>query len=177
MRSIIVGFSGRKRSGKTTLSSAVAERLGWHRVSFGDFIRNEARRKGLGESIEILQDLGATFMENSDEFCRAVLKQAEWKPGRHLVIDGMRHTKMMDSLLRLTNPSKLLLIFIRVDERTLKDRRGKEKQENIEKHSTEVEVLTTLPVRADLVIDGARPAKVLIQEILVWLRKKIEIEA
>ena len=46
---LVIGFAGRIGSGKSTLSSEVAERLGWRRASFGDYLRTVAKSSGLDE--------------------------------------------------------------------------------------------------------------------------------
>jgi len=178
MRPIILAFAGGIASGKSVLSAAVAKALGWPRISFGDYARTEARRRGLGESREVLQNVGASLIEEGWEpFCRAVLAQAVWQPGQSLVVDGVRHAEVVQELQRLVAPSKLLLVFVatsepvrksRLRERNMADYR---KLQRIESHSTEAQVKTVLPEMADLTVDGTKSIDTLLQEIEAWVHQ------
>lgn len=181
MKTILICFAGRIASGKTTLSQAVAENLEWPRVGFGDCVRMEARRKGLDETRNVLQNIGESLVEDPDEFCRLLLQRISWEPGCHMVIEGIRHTRILDSLRRITAPSKVLLIFIETKEQILKSRlaeRYKQKKEEgllgLESHSTEREVLTNLPDAADLIVDGSRSVEILVRQIMGWLPREID---
>jgi len=182
LKSIIVGFAGKIGSGKTTISAAVAEALDWPRVSFGDYVRGVARERGLGESREVLQEIGASLVKNPDEFCLSLLGQVGWKPGKNLVVDGIRHTKIMDALRRVTRPSRVFLVFVKVDERVrgkrlLDDRdAGKQTAPEYEAHTTEADVKTVLPATADLMADGARPVPDLVNQIVAWIQDKNKAE-
>lgn len=61
--SIVVGFSGRIKSGKTTLSARVAELMGWPYTSFGDYVRKVARLRRRPELREILQEIGQELVD------------------------------------------------------------------------------------------------------------------
>src|SRR5207237_1082407 len=87
MKPLVMALSGRIGSGKTTVSTEVARRLGWVRTSFGDYVRSLARSRGLDDSRETLQPLGASVLnEGVEPFCRAVLAQAGWTSGTPVVI-------------------------------------------------------------------------------------------
>ena len=47
MNSLVIGFSGKKGSGKTELSNALSKSLGWKHVGFGDYVRDVCRQRGL----------------------------------------------------------------------------------------------------------------------------------
>ena len=181
MKTILICFAGRIASGKTTLSKAVAGFLKWPLASFGDYVRMEAHRKGLNESRDVLQMMGASLVEEPDDFCHLVLQQVSWKPGLHLVIEGIRHSKILDSLRRLTDPSEVFLVFVETEEQTIKRRlaernaSGGDKLSDFEAHSTEREVRTDLPAAADLIIDGSRPVDILVREIVSWLQKESDL--
>ncbi len=178
MRPIVLTFAGGIASGKSTLSTAVAKALGWPRVSFGDYVRTEARRRGLGKSREVLQNVGVSLIEGGWEpFCRAVLAQAVWQPGQSLVVDGVRHAEVVQELQRLVAPSKLLLVFIatsepvrknRLRERNMADYR---KLQRIESHSTEAQVKTVLQGMVDLTVDGTQSTDILRQGIVAWVHQ------
>ena len=175
---MIICFAGRVSSGKTTLSKAMADALKWPRASFGDYVRKEARRQGLNESREVLQKIGASLVEDTDKFCNKVLDQVSWKSGQNLVIDGVRHSEILGSLKRLAGPSEVFLIFVETNEQTIRKRRvdkntsGEDNLSDLEAHSTEREVTTALPTIADLVVDGAHPLDILVQEMVAWLKSK-----
>jgi cytidylate kinase len=178
LKSIIVGFAGKIGSGKTTISAALAEALNWPRASFGDYVRGVARERGLEESREVLQEIGASLAENPDEFCLSFLGLVDWKPGQNLVVDGIRHAKIIDALRRVTEPSRVFLVFVRVDERVRRKRlldnrdAGKQAAFGYEAHTTEADVNTVLPALADLVADGARPVPDLVNQIVAWIQDR-----
>ena len=183
MKSIIIGFAGKISSGKTTISAAVAEALNWPRASFGDYVRGLARERGLEESREVLQEIGASLVENPDEFCLSVLMLADWKPGQNLVVDGVRHVKIIDALRRVTKPSRVFLVFVKIDERVRKKRllddrnAGKQVALGYEAHTTEADVNTVLPAMADLMADGAHPVPDLVNQIVAWIQERSEAES
>ena len=178
MKTILICFAGRIASGKTTLSRAVAETLEWPWAGFGDYIRMEARRKGLDESRGVLQNIGESLMEDPDDFCRLLLQQVSWEPGRHIVIDGIRHVRILDSMRRVTATSKVLLVFVETKEQVLKRRLAARNApegdglSDFEMHSTEREVIKNLPAAADLIVDGSKPVDILVQDIVCWLRRE-----
>lgn len=178
MKSIIIGFVGKIGSGKTTISAAVAAALNWKRASFGDYVRRVAQQRGLDESREVLQEIGASLAENPDEFCLSLLRFVNWKPGQNLVLEGIRHAKIVDALRQITNPSRLFLIFLKVDEivrmkRLLDDRdTGKQAALKYEMHTTETDVNAVLPAMADLVVDGARLVPDIVNQIVAWIQGK-----
>ena len=178
MNGIILGFSGSMASGKTSLSKEIANYFNWPRVSFGDFVRSVARNDGLDDSSrEILQEVGESLIkENVVKFCEDVIKQIDWSPGQSLVIDGIRHEEVLKTLKKLVVPSKLFLVFIKINENT-QNSRLKERSEEYEKfkdHSTEKDVETILPKAADLIVDGTDAIDALILEVISWLNVKIE---
>lgn len=177
MDGIILGFIGRIKSGKTTLSKYLAESLDLPRVSFGDYVRNVAKKQGLSESRETLQSIGASLIRKDPEgFCRNVLKQVDWKPGQSLLIDGIRHAEVIKILNKLTYPSKLLLIFVKVTGENQKQRLKTSNKnyitqiKELESHSTEIQVKESLRSSSDLVVDGSQPIAVLVESILTWIR-------
>ena len=175
---LVLAFAGRIASGKSTLSTGVARALGWPRVSFGDSVRQVARRRGLEESRAVLQEVGATLIAQGWEaFCHAVLGQVAWAPGQPLIVDGIRHAEALEVLRQLVAPSELRLVFIAVNEPTratrLRQREipDRETVQRVEEHSTEAQVGTVLPGMADFLVDGARPLEGLLQEIVRWVQQ------
>ena len=177
MKSVVLGFSGKIGTGKTTISSGVANVLGWPRVSFGDFIRSEAQRRGLEFTREALQSIGASLVDgNSERFCRSVLSQANWKPGQNLIVDGVRHAKIAYTLRQIVLPSDFSLVFITLNESVRRKRLATSELcylTQIEANTTEVQVGTLLLELADLVVDGNSAVGVLVDEIAEWVRQQM----
>lgn len=126
----------------------------------------------------MLQEIGASLAENPDQFCLSLLGQVGWKVGQNLVVDGIRHTKIMNALRRVTDPSRVFLVFVKVDEGVRKKRlsddkdAGKQTAPEHEAHTTEADVKIVLPAMADLVADGARPVPDLVNHIVAWIQDK-----
>src|SRR5437764_382109 len=117
--STVLAVSGKIASGKSTLASTFANEVGWPYVSFGDYVRQIARQRGLEDTREVLQEIGDELIrQNLEGFCRSVLAQADWKPGQPLVIDGVRHFEVDDLLRRMVGPSKYVLTYVSVDDQT-----------------------------------------------------------
>ena len=182
-RSIILAFSGSIGSGKSTLSTGVAQGLGWPQTSFGSYIRAIAAQNDLDTtSREVLQQVGADLVANGwEQFCSAVLAQAGWQAGMSLVVDGLRHVEALETMRALTHSSNVLLVYVALSRSehlsrlTLMGIDNPARQRRIDTHSTEIQVATRLPSMADLVVDGARSADELINEILAWTRRATAI--
>jgi dephospho-CoA kinase len=178
MRSTVVAFSGSIASGKSTLSEALARSVGCKRVSFGEFLRKEAKRRGLEMTREALQELGADYVDRDPEaLCRNVLSQEGlFLPGTAVVVDGVRHASVVSILKRLVAPAELRLVHVASAEDVRYQRllvRGEDagRLREYDKHSTESEVETALRGIADLVVDGTKPTEVLVDDLVAWAAK------
>jgi hypothetical protein len=103
---LAVGLSGRIGSGKTSLATALAERLQCPRASFGDYVRSVAAGRGLdAEDRQVLQDLGDEMIATQGwtPFCRSVLDHAGYGGGS-LVVDGIRHAEAAGTMRALVAP-------------------------------------------------------------------------
>lgn len=171
MSKVVLALSGPIKSGKSTLAAALGRSLGWKVCGFGNAVRAEASRRGIAESREVLQALGEELIaRDSFEFCRATLAQAEWVAGTEVVIDGVRHRKVLDNLRVLVRPAELLLVYVNVPdtvrvERASRSGIGQEALRAMEQHSTEVEVRTVLRRLADMEVDGCQPVEVLVKAV------------
>ena len=95
---LVVAFSGKVGSGKSSVSAAVAQKLGWARVGFGDYVRKVALTQHLEATRQTLQDLGQHLLDtDARAFCEAVLAQAPISSSP-LVIDGVRHEHVLQLL-------------------------------------------------------------------------------
>jgi adenylate kinase family enzyme len=180
VKPFVLAFSGSIGSGKTTLSLSIAKALNWPYISFGNYVRTVALLRGLGESREVLQEVGESLIQEGwKQFCKSTLAQATWEPGQFLVIDGIRHVEAVEMLRLLVMPSELLHIHIMVNDFTRKtrlDRRSPADYANmqsIEDHSTEVQVKGQLPQIANLIVAGERSIDDIIHEILMRIKNYI----
>ena len=177
MTALVLGFSGRVASGKSSLSAAIAEELGVPRISFGGYVRSVAQYLGLdAESRSVLQDVGNLLVNYPAPFCTKVLEQTGYLAGMPIVIDGIRHEEIADELRRQIVPAAFALIYVSADEATIQRRlqqRGNMDflTGHLEDDPTEMQVRTTLPNLADLVIDNGsdRLLKDACDEVLRWV--------
>jgi dephospho-CoA kinase len=170
--SVVLALAGKINSGKSTIGSIYARFYDCPYVSFGEYVRYITKQRGLPDVRENWQKVGEELFEtDANLFCRAVLAQADWKPGQSLVVDGIRHTKISDLLRDIVAPSRYVLTVVEVDEQIRKERLHREGFdqndliEHIESHSTESQIKTILPQIADFVIDGNEPLPKLIERL------------
>ena len=160
--SMLLCFSGEMGSGKSSVSSTVAEKLGWRRAGFGDYLRSEITRLG-GDPTdrEALQDLGQNRVHDDPAgFCRDVLRAGGFLPGDDFVIDGVRHVRIFEILAEVSAPSQARLVFLgaietnriaRVEARV--DARDFARAST---HRVEAELRTALPQQADGLVNADR---------------------
>src|ERR1700683_879321 len=111
---MIVAFAGRIASGKSAVSRALATHYGVPWVSFGNAVRTEAERRGLGDSRQTLQDLGDELIADGwDGFCALVIGQVGWDGRQMLVVDGVRHRGAMRAL---QEQASLFVVFVAASE-------------------------------------------------------------
>lgn len=175
MTKTVLAFSGGIGSGKSSLSELVSRELGCPRVSFGSVVRERAKEAGLSQDRASLQALGEQMVATDPrDFCTKVLRSAPvWRPGTTLVVDGVRHAGVMGMLGDLVAPSTLRLVFVKVASDVRISRlqsRGEAvtSVDELDRHSTEVEVHEALEKLADLVVDGNRPLGAVLSEVAAW---------
>ncbi len=99
---LVVAFAGRIGAGKSSVSAAVAEVLGLRLASFGGFVRKTATERGMDHSRESLQAVGEELeAKAAAQFCRAVLDDAGWNAGKPVVVEGIRHVRILDTFKSL----------------------------------------------------------------------------
>lgn len=170
----VLGLAGRTSAGKTTVASGLSERLGWPVASFGDYVRAQAKQSGLGTERESLQEVGAGLIETLGPECitlRALAHAGLSTDTVPCVIDGIRHESVWTALHELFSPSRMVLVFITVDDETRDQRLSDAGVSAVEgrrweKHSTEVEVATRLQSLADLTVTMDNNA---VARICSWL--------
>lgn len=158
----IVAFAGRIGAGKSSVAKALADHLGWRLASFGAYIRIVASGRGLSPSRESLQAVGEELeAADATALCRAVLHAASWQAGQPLVIEGIRHVRVLEILKAVVAPQPLVFVYLEADDderrSRLRDRGTGEadRLEDVEAHPTEQDVLTHLPKLADLILSSA----------------------
>jgi adenylate kinase family enzyme len=177
--SAVLSFAAPIEAGKTTVSTSVAARLDVPRVSFGGYLRRLAQQMGLEVTREVLQDLGNRLVSDDVRaFCDEVLKEQPWQEGRPLIVDGVRHIEVLDTLRDMLAPAEEYLIYIKVDRATQSKRlehdelRHEKPLEELEQHPTEVQVRSKLPDRASLVLDGTQHPEELTQKVIEFLEAR-----
>lgn len=175
--SVAVAFAGRMGAGKSSVSSALASDMKWRRASFGDFVRSVAEKRGLEPSRQILQEIGAELESNDAAlFCREVLSFAGWSVGESVVIDGIRHVRILETLGKLIAPMPLLFIYLEAEEESRRSRLFQRDQVDaaslsaVESHSTERDVISRLPELADLRLSNQDGSE---QELLQRIQDRI----
>ena len=114
---LIVAFAGRIGAGKSSVSAAFAEDLGWKFASFGGFVRKTATSRGMEHSRESLQAIGAELeAKDAAMFCRAVLDDAGWNAGEPVVVEGIRHVRILEALKSLVAPQPVFLVYLEAPE-------------------------------------------------------------
>lgn len=176
---LVIAFSGRMRSGKTSLSCELSRRLSWPRVAFGEYVRKEIKRAGGNPDCrQLLQDYGQRRVENDLEgFCRSVLAQAELGNSTNLIVDGIRHTKVLETIRRLCVPMRTILVYVDCSDKTryLRTNDLATSEDTFiqqDQHSVEDETGNTLRNLADKIVDGesdtADTAQPIIDLIYDW---------
>lgn len=176
-RSVVLGVAGRYGSGKSSLGTEVAKKLSWPYASFGGYVRSIAESRRLGDDRSDLQKLGEELLAADPlQFCLSVLAQCSWKKGDSLVFEGIRHRQVLPLIRQLTNPAKLVLVFVATASE-VRIRRLLERGEysstdflRFEQHSTEAEA-PLLEGAADLVVDGSRKNSELSDEVVQFLQR------
>lgn len=169
---VLLCFSGAIGSGKSSVSVAVAEALGWQRTAFGDYVRAEvARTGGDPTSRQALQDFGQARVDaDAVAFCCDVLAHAGFVPGMNFIVDGVRHVEIYSVLTRLARPTKARLIFLSADDasRAIRvEQRGDQADlVRADQHPVETELRDSLPQTANAIIDASQPLAGVVSECL-----------
>lgn len=175
---MIITLAGAIGSGKSTLASALAAALAAPRAGFGDYVRYLAGASGLDVTNRtVLQDLGHERVENDPRgFLDGALDWSGHRPGGDLVLDGLRHMKILAALKAraeaLNDPMVLVYLDTPIAVRHARvASRGISlaKMTEDEQHPAELDLYGALRQAADLVLPGDRPVETLRDEILAFL--------
>ena len=170
-RSLLVCFSGKIGSGKTSISGAVAHRLGCGCSSFGSYLRDTIEQRGGDPDCRrSLQDLGKRRIERDPEsFCRDVLAGGGFVPGEDYVLDGVRHVDVLPHLIGIAAPSAVRLIFLDADAGLRLNRVGERSagaREDFDRaagHAVEADMEDGVPSAADATVDGSAPEREVVE--------------
>jgi cytidylate kinase len=175
--SLLLCFSGQIGSGKSSVSSAVAEALGWRRTGFGDYLRSEITRLGGDPSSrKALQDLGQSRVEEDPlAFCRDVLAAGGFQPGDDFVVDGVRHLGIFQILHTVSTPTRARLIFLSTAEATriarVNQRPDGKDFARASAHRVESELRDALSRAADSLVTTDQPLERVIADCLNLVRQ------
>lgn len=176
LKPAVICFSSRIGAGKSTLSTSVANSLGWPHSSFGAYVRGVADKRGAGHSREVLQQIGEELVStNLERFTRAVISGVAWQEG--CVVDGIRHMRVLDTLKSIVSPLPTFLVFIGVDEPVRRQRlreRGltEEEIDAADEHETEGQVRTVIEEQADLRVNGLLEIRALVDQVRRFVEER-----
>jgi len=176
----IICFSGLPQTGKTTLSRRLALELRCKFVSFGDFVRQEAIKRGIANATRRdLQDLGQDLVKDDvTEFCKEVLRTVQFSPGEQIVIDGVRHKEVLDVISKISHNQPVKVIYLTASDRTRRRRTPQHLDlASIESHEVESEIETDIKRLADLVIETESDASETFPTLVNWIRSTSNIDA
>lgn len=124
----VIALTGQSGSGKSSLARELARRLPAHAVSFGAFVRAQAKQRGGGLDVPSLQALGQALIDElgTEEFVRQVMTQAASdEPVADdddcvIVLDGVRSREVWQAVQQLAKRS--VLVYLDVDQQTRSER-------------------------------------------------------
>jgi dephospho-CoA kinase len=160
---MIIGIAGPIASGKSTLARALAQEFSLKLISFGDFVRQEARVRGLDVADrQVLQDLGQSFVdEDVCSFVAEVFAHAGYRLGDRVVLDGVRHEYVWEEISVFAashgSPARLVFLVMSEEERHKRlNARGtsSDQASALDRHASEAEVRVRLANKADVRLDA-----------------------
>jgi len=171
----VFAISGSPRVGKTTLGEEMSRRLGFSFTSFGEYVRSIAQSVS-DDSVpnrRALQDLGQQLVETDPRsFCGAVLERSRGTSSNPLVIDGLRHVRILPILRELLPNRDFNLIFVesRSDVRSKRweGRLSEEDMAAIDSHPVEND-LGLLRQQSDLIVDTTEGFEPALRLVLDWM--------
>ena len=174
--SLLLCFSGQIGSGKSSVSTAVAEALRWRLTGFAEYLRSEiARVGGDPNDRKALQDLGQKRVdEDPTAFCRDVLSAGGFMPGDDFVVDGVRHVRIFEILAEVSTPSQARLLFLGAPETTrlarVEARADARDFARASTHRVEAELRDALPQRADGIVNADQSLDHVVSDCLELVR-------
>ncbi len=171
----IIGFSGKYGSGKTTLAKEFASDIKAKFISFGDYIRDLAKERNQNhEDRDVLRDIGEEQINRGwSTFCQSVLDFYEYRGEKLLVVDGVRHLGCLDGFRMILQDPAIYVVYIDVSETLSQERQRSRGESKIytytgNLHMTEEQVVTAIPLVANLIMDGNKDLSELKTQLNVW---------
>lgn len=170
----VLAFCGASRVGKSTVARELARMLGSPYVSFGDYVRTVARKlKGRIATREELQDIGQGLVDSDPQrFCLEVLGNLAIPANGPLVVDGLRHRRIVSELHTLLPTFLIHIIFLEADHDTRMSRGEAIRRKDlmrIDSHDVEKD-LHWLKSHADLVIDSTIDLGDILSRMESWIK-------
>jgi len=151
---VIVAVAGPIMSGTSSVTKAAAAPA--KPASFGEHLRRETGaqdRHALAEAGQKLVD------GDADAFAKAVVEAAGWRADQPLIIDGVRHVQILQSLRELVFPVPIILAYVDVTPAVYAQRiekKGKLSEAlQFSDHPTEQQVKSRLAKIADIRVDNS----------------------
>jgi cytidylate kinase len=175
---MIITLAGAIGSGKSTLAAELAAARRAPRAGFGDYVRHLAEARDLDVSQRtVLQDLGHKLVEaDARDFLDGALAWSGHQPGDDLVLDGLRHMKILVALqeraAELEDPIVLVYLDTPLDVRHARvASRGVSltRMTEDEQHPAELDLYEGLRGAADLILPGDRPVEDLCDQVIAFL--------
>jgi hypothetical protein len=113
----VYGFAAPAKGGDNEIAEELSKQLGARRISFGRWLREEASRAGVQADRRVLQKRGQQMIDSHGalEFCLKLLDSLPQNvsiPDADIVIDGVRHAEVHDSLRCLIGEDRFDVIYI-----------------------------------------------------------------
>jgi dephospho-CoA kinase len=170
---LVISFSGRIGSGKTSITQQLARLLAWPRVGFSDYLRTILASTGEHEPTrETLQNFGQSLVASDPVgFCRSVLSQVNFVGGGNLLLDGVRHVEIQRSIETIVRPSRAVLIYLSATDEIVEQRvqgrgTGEAELRRAEGHQVEQDLRLSLPQIANYIVDASATTHEVISECL-----------
>jgi cytidylate kinase len=157
---MIICLSGPRSSGKSTTAKCLARLLGWRSFSFGGYVREVARERGLDpQDLLTLQNIGSELIDMGWEiFCQNLLTYYGYN-NENVVIDGIRHVQAVNTLSSITK-SRVFLVYLDLPETVQNERiqqRNRGEYEGHENHDVEKQVKCEVRKKSDFIINSEIP--------------------
>ena len=120
-----------------------------------------AQERGLPQTREYLQELGAKLVaEDPLLLCARVMQSVTQSDNNGIVIDGLRHEVIYNTLKQLSSPRQLLCVYVDVAEKIRlarlieRDKLTATVVSEQDRHSTEIQVRSVLRKLANYIADN-----------------------
>lgn len=121
MYTYLIALAGAPGAGKSTLAKALGERKGWRVRSFGSYVREVAKERGLPEERTVLQTLGDTLGQELGEAEFTARTISEPRPGETgIILEGIRKHAQWEEARK--HATYAFLVYLDVSDDIAKER-------------------------------------------------------